>query len=51
VDNIRSLIIEEVDHTPSAKIYAISVAASKTLLAKHLFNDYNNGIVELVNNE
>ncbi len=51
MDNIRRLIIEEVDHTPSAKIYAISVATSKTFLAKHLFNDYNNGIVELVNNE
>jgi hypothetical protein len=45
VDNIRRLIIKDVDHSPNAKIYAISVSGSKTFLARHLFNDCNNGIV------
>ncbi len=51
VDNIRRLIIKDVDHSPNAKIYAISVSGSKTFLARHLFNDCNNGIVEPVNSE
>jgi hypothetical protein len=51
VDNTRRLIVEEVDHTPNAKISAISLSISKTFLAGHLLNDCNNGIVELVNIE
>jgi hypothetical protein len=51
VDNTRRLIVEEVDHTPNATIYAISLSASKSFLARHLFNDYNDGIVELLNGE
>ncbi len=51
VDNTRRLIIEEVDHTPNAKISAISLSVSKTFLARHLLNDCNNGIMEPVNIE
>ncbi len=51
VDNTRRLIVEEVDHTPNVKIFAISLSISKTFLARHLLNDCNNGIVELVNIE
>ncbi len=49
--NTRRLIIEEVDRTPSAKINAISLSASKSFLARHLLDDCNDGIVEPLNGE
>jgi hypothetical protein len=37
--------------TPNAKIYVISLGVNKTFLAKHLFDDNGDGIVELLNNK
>ncbi len=39
VDERKKLIEEEVNQTPIAKIFAISLNTSKSFLAKHLFND------------
>jgi hypothetical protein len=47
----RRLIVEEVDHTPNAKISVIFSSASKTFLVKHMFNECNNGEVELLKGE
>jgi len=49
VDKTRRLIIKEVDHTPNAKIYAISLSVSMTFLATHMFDDSGDGLVELLN--
>jgi hypothetical protein len=45
------LIVEKIDRTPNAKIFAISLGANKTFLATHLLDDIGGGIVELLNNE
>ncbi len=39
VDESKKLIEEEVNRTPIAKIFAISLSANKSSLVKHLFND------------
>ncbi len=39
VDESKKLIKEEVNKTPIAQIFAISLNANKSFLAKHLFND------------
>jgi hypothetical protein len=41
VDESKKLIEEEVNWTLNAKIFAISLSASKSFLTKHLFNDNN----------
>jgi hypothetical protein len=46
MDEIKRLIIEEVDHTPNAKIL---LGAGKTFLATHLLDDSGDGIAELLN--
>ncbi len=51
MDNARRLIVEEVDCTPDAKIYAISLSASKSFLARHLLDDCNDGIIKPFNGE
>jgi hypothetical protein len=51
IEEIRRLIIKEVDRMPNAKISMISFSASKTLLANYLFNDSSNGTVELLKGE
>jgi hypothetical protein len=51
IKEIKKLIVEEVDRTPYAKIFAISFNASKTSLVNYLFNDSNDGIVELFKGE
>jgi hypothetical protein len=51
VEEIRRLIVEEVDHTPNAKIFGISFSASKTLLANYLLDNFSNGTVELLKGE
>jgi len=50
VEEIRRLIIEEVDPTPNTNISSISLSVSKTL-ASYLFDGSNNGIVELFKDE
>jgi hypothetical protein len=50
VEEIRKLIIEEVDRTPDVKISSISFNASKTL-ASYLLDDFGNGIVEVFKGE
>ncbi len=50
-DETRRLIIEEVDHTPYAKIYVILLNASKTFLVMHLFDDNGDGPIELLKGE
>jgi hypothetical protein len=51
MDEIRRLITNEMNYMFDAKIFAISLSVSKTFLARHLFDDCSNGIVELLNNE
>jgi hypothetical protein len=51
IKETRRLIVEEVDCTLDAKIFAISLNASKTFLVNYLLNDYNDGIVELLKGE
>ncbi len=51
VKEIRRLIIEEVDRTLDAKIYAISLSANKTFLASYLLDDSSNDIVEFFKGE
>jgi hypothetical protein len=51
VDEIRRLIIEEVDCMLDAKIFAISLSASKTFLVRHSLDDCSNGIMEVFNGE
>jgi hypothetical protein len=42
------LIVEEVDYTPNAKMFTISLSASKTFWARNLLDDYSNGKVGLL---
>ncbi len=51
MDEIKRLIVKEVDYTLDAKISLISLGASKTFLATHLFDDNGDGIVEFLDNE
>jgi hypothetical protein len=51
VDKTRRLLIKKVDRTLDAKIFVISMNANFTLLAKHMFNDYSNDIMEHFNGE
>jgi hypothetical protein len=51
MDETRSLMEEEVDCTPNAKIFVISLNANKTFLARHLLDDCSNGTMELFNGE
>jgi hypothetical protein len=45
------LIAKELDHTLDAKIFAISLDASKTFLVSYLLNDSSNGTMELFKGE
>jgi hypothetical protein len=45
------LIIAKVDHTLDAKIFAISLSANKTFLAKHLLDDSRDGMVKVLDGE
>jgi hypothetical protein len=51
LDKTRRLIIEEAICTHDAKTSIISLNASNTFLARYLFNDCSNGIVELFKGE
>jgi hypothetical protein len=51
IEETKRLNIEELDCTLDAKIFVISFNVSKTFLAKYLFDDSNNGIVELLKGE
>jgi hypothetical protein len=51
LEEIRRLIVEEVNHTPDMKMSLIFLSASKTFLARHLFNDCNDAKVELLKGE
>jgi len=51
MDEIKRLIIKEVDCTPDAKTSMISLGVNKTFLATHLLNDSGNDIVEFLDNE
>ncbi len=51
MNETRRLIIEEVDLTPNAKIFAILLRVSKTFLATYLFNENGDGLVELLKGE
>ncbi len=51
MDEIKRLIIKEVDCTPDAKTSMISLGVNKTFLATHLLNDNGNDIVEFLDNE
>jgi hypothetical protein len=48
MEEIRRLIIEEINCTLNVKMLAISPNASKTFLARYLFDDCNDGKVELL---
>ncbi len=47
----RRLIAKEVDCMLDAKIFVISLNVSFTLLAKHMFDDCNDDIMEHLNGE
>jgi hypothetical protein len=51
VEETRMLIVEEVDCTPNAKIFSISLSASKTFLVSYLLDDSSDGIMELLKGE
>jgi hypothetical protein len=51
VEETRRLIAKEVDCTPNAKIFSISLSASKTFLENYLLDDFNDGMVELFKGE
>jgi len=51
MNKTRRLITKEVDLTPNAKIFAISLNVSKTFLVTHLFNENGDGLVELLKGE
>ncbi len=51
LDEIKRLIIKEVDCTLDAKISMILLGVNKTFLATHLLNDSGNDIVEFLDNE
>jgi hypothetical protein len=51
VDKTRRLIVKEVDRTLDAKIFVISMNANFALLAKHMFNDCSDDIMEHFNGE
>jgi hypothetical protein len=51
MDEIKRLIIKEVDCTLDVKISMISLGVNKTFLATHLLNDSGNDIVEFLDNE
>jgi hypothetical protein len=51
VEETRRLIAKEVDHMPNAKIFSISLNASKIFLANYLMDDFNDGIVEFFKGE
>ncbi len=51
LDETRTLITKEVVCTPIAKTFAIPFNASKTFLARHMFDDCNNGTMELLKGE
>jgi hypothetical protein len=51
MDETKRWIIEDIDRTHDAKIFAISMSVNKTFLARHLLDDSGDGIVELLDAE
>jgi len=51
VNETGRLIVKEVNCMPDAKIYAISLSASKTFLATHLFDESGDGPMDLLKGE
>jgi len=51
LEETKRLIVEEVNRTPDTKMFAISLSANKTFLARHLFNECSDGKVELLKGE
>ncbi len=51
LEEIRRLIVEEVNHTHDMKMSLIFLSVNKTFLARHLFNDCNDAKVELLKGE
>jgi hypothetical protein len=51
LEETKRLIVEEVNRTPDTKMFAISLSANKTFLARHLLNECSDGKVELLKGE
>ncbi len=51
VNKTKRLITKEVNHMFDAKIFVISLSASKTFLVTHLFDDNGDGPMELLKGE
>ncbi len=51
LEETRRFIIEEVDRMHDVKMFAISLNASKTFLARHLLDDYSDGKMEFFKGE
>jgi hypothetical protein len=51
IKKTRRLIAKEVDHAHDAKIFAITLHAYKTFLARYLLHNSNDDIVELFKGE
>jgi len=50
-DQVKSLVMEEVSHTPRAIASTIALATSKTFLFKHLLNKDGKGQEEVLKGE
>ncbi len=48
IEQVKVLLKVEVSHTPSTKTSSITMATSKTFLAKHLLNENGEGLVEFL---
>ncbi len=51
LEEIKVLVEGQVFHTLDGKIFVISLNASKTFLAHHLFNENGEGHVEILQGE
>jgi hypothetical protein len=51
LEEIKRSVTKEVNCMPNAKMFMISLSASKTFLARHRLNDCSDGKVELFKGE
>jgi hypothetical protein len=47
-EHVKSLVEDEVFHTPRATMLAIALATSKTFFSEHLLNEDGQGLVEVL---
>jgi hypothetical protein len=47
----KRLIVKKVHYIADVKIFSITLGVNNIFLTRHLFNDYNDGSMELFNGE